>query len=336
MQRRTTKYSGLVALASLASIVACQDGSVTGLRPGAAGYAKGPGGGGTTTPVTTTGIITGGTGMTAAAGTEVRIDGSPCDVIILAPGNLPLAGQTPVYASPGQTVKLYADAAAATGGDFTCHVVMDATAPTGISAGEGLIVQAPDITVDLNGTSLHSDADVFTLSGNLAENHGIIVKENKVTLTNSSTQISKIDFFTVGASIAQISNAKLVGRQLTAPATDASGAITAAGVYNIQFGRTYFGAALKLDRVIGGSVSSVSAVNVDPNNIESRGADAVRSQNLIISDVDVEGVASGIRFRDTQDGRIEKSFACGPVMGPVEFARNVTNVTAVGVGTCAQ
>lgn len=330
MQRRTTLYSG-ITVASMIALVACQDVSPTGLRSGSASFAKGPGSGGTTTPAPVSTTVTGGTGMTAVAAGEVRIDGDPCDVIILAPGNLPLANQRAVYATPGQTVKLYADAGATAGGDFTCHVVLDPAFATGLASGEGLTIQSPDITVDLNGTKLHSDADVLALSNSTLENHGVIVKENKVTVTNSSDAITTIDAFTVNASIAQISDAKLVGRQLAAPTFSPA----AAGRYNIQLGYTGGGASLKVDRVIGGTVQSVSAIyttGVAP--LEPRGADVVRSQNILVSDIDVEGQTSGLRFRDTQVARIENSYACGPVLGGVEISRGTSNITVTNVGLC--
>jgi hypothetical protein len=333
--KRSTLYSGIVATASMVTLVACQD-NATGLRAGSANYAKGPGGGTTTTTPPATTTITGGTGMTAFGAGEVAIYGSPCNVIVLAPGNAGLAGQTVVFASPGQTVKLYADAASATGGDFSCTVVADAASPlgTGLTSGEGLIIQSPNITVDLNGTTLHSDGDAFAATNGVSENHGLLVQSDNVTLTNTSTKVSKVDAFTVGVALAQASNVKFVGRQISAPTFGTPGT---AGQYNIALGLAGgLGASLKVDRVTGGTVQSISAVNVNPASIESRGVAVVRSANLLISDVDVEGQASGIRFRDTQNARIENSFACGPVMGPVEFDRNLTNVTSLNIGVCAQ
>jgi hypothetical protein len=332
--KRSTLYSGIVAAASMVTLVACQD-AATGLRAGPASYAKGPGGGGTVTPPPAPAPITGGTGMTAAAAGEVPLYCSPCNVIILAPGNAGLAGQTVVFASPGQTVKLYADAASATGGDFSCTVVADPNSPlgTGLTSGEGLVVQSPNITVDLNGTTLLSDGDASAATGGLGENHGVLVKSDNVTLTNTSTKVSTAAKFTVGVALAQVSNVKFFGQQISAPTFGTPGT---AGQYNIALGLAGgVGASLKLDRVTGGTVRSISAVDNDPTNIESRGIAVVRSSNLLISDVDAEGQASGIRFRDTQNARIENSFACGPVMGPVEFDRNLTNVTSSNIATCA-
>src|SRR3954468_15525067 len=77
--KRSTLYSGIVATASMVTLVACQD-NATGLRAASANSAKGPGAAGppTTPPATTT--ITGGAGMTAVGAGEVAIYGSPCNV----------------------------------------------------------------------------------------------------------------------------------------------------------------------------------------------------------------------------------------------------------------
>jgi hypothetical protein len=333
--QRSTLYSGIVAVASLVTLVACQDNGTSPIRAGSASYAKGPGGG-TPAPTTTPpASVTGGTGAASTAGGEVAIYGSPCDIIVLAPGNLPVANQTAVFASAGQVVKLYAAQGAAAGGEFTCHVVADAASPTGngLSSGEGLIIQAPGVTLDLNGTKLHSDADAFALTNGTGENHGFIVKSDNVTVTNSSAEITTVDAFTVGGALAQASNIKLIGQRSATPAAASKGSIG----YNIQLGLSGgLGSSLKVDRVTGGTVQSISALNTNPNSIESRGVAVVRSVNVLFTDVDVEGQASGIRFRDTQTARIENSFACGPVMGPVEFDRGNTNVTSLNISVCAQ
>ena len=306
---RRTAMTAVIAAAVLIASLSCEDKLNGPADGGGRSLAKGKGGV-TPPPPPPAGVITGGNGMTAAPSGTVTLD-QVCDFTLVPAGTAPAPGTLPVAA--GTTVQLVRQA-------YDCVPTVDAAGA--LVTGMGLSVNAPQITIDLNGATIRSTLNVDAISGGAAENQGILVGANNVTITNRATAAATlITGFTINLDFASMTDGVLQGLKL------------ASGDYNIQLVDSRPAAALKLQRASRITISQILADATGPDG--TRGVDVILSNNVLFTNgATLRGRASGIRFRDSFDARIENSSICGFTIDHIEFARNVQNVVQTNNTFC--
>jgi hypothetical protein len=185
----------------------------------------------------------------------------------------------------------------------------DAAGECGLTAGNGITIEADDVTLDLNGRSIVSDSNVAAAgdaAGCDVENAGVSVGGDDVMVTNSSMTVSVVENFTANFDI------KSDGSRLVGTATDTTGdGFPDPGSSNLYGGRAHGGGALAIDKSANLTVSGVElndgevlqfSLLADPGPVADgdNGIDLKRCDdpaNITIENSVITGRLTGVRIR---------------------------------------
>ena len=249
-----------------------------------------------------------------AGAADLYIANDPCDLEIVAPGKGAGVANA-VEAAPGDVVHLTAD------GFCTPQVgpVLDRvtnTFATGLVAGNGPALDAPGVTLDLNGhsvTSLPVDLNGDGIAGDVfhecqaltppadCENAGVSVANKGTTATNLSLTPSVVRDFTSGFNVSRAEGSKIVGGIVDPVAgTVAFGGgnpSRAGDAYNLRAANSRFGSTLAVDRSKVVTVDTVWLQSLTAAGGDGLGADLKRSDQITLQNSRVDADVTGVRFK---------------------------------------
>ncbi|HET7478568.1 MAG TPA: right-handed parallel beta-helix repeat-containing protein [Rubrobacteraceae bacterium] len=256
---------------------------------------------------------------------------SVCDVSLVAVGKGVPGDPSVIEVPTGWTVKLLDDPSGdGTPGVYECNPVAGPvfdpktkTTVTGLVSGDGISVDAPGVTFDLNGHSIASTKDILAASAPAdVENAGVSIGANNVVVTNSSTVRSVVSNFTTNFSVAKSNDSRISGSKL------------ADGTYNLKGGNAHGGASLSVDKSLRLTVDTVELSDLSGDGTSTEGVDWKRCSGPTgtIQNSLVQGDLGGMRFKGCQSGGLSvlNNHVIGHGGSGVEFMRDNKGATVSG------
>lgn len=230
---------------------------------------------------------------------------TPCDLLVLPAEDVAEGlGDNVLGVEEGDTIKLLDD------GDGTplvyeCIPAFELVDPgeCELTAGNGIGIEADNVTFDLNGHSIHSTFDV-AFAGEQppfecdVENAGVSVGGTGVTVTNTSNVVSLVDNFTANFDLKTRGDAKgskIMGLNLGTPE---------APVYNLVGGDAHGGGALAIDKSHNFTIDTVKLVDeTGDNGIDLKKCTGTKEEgpSIVIKNSIIKGRFTGIRIRGCED-----------------------------------